>query len=148
VGDTAATFPVGKISPENQNLLDTTRTCLEKGIEQLRAGRRLGDISSAIQTFAELNGFGVVRDFVGHGVGRQLHEEPAVPNYGREGVGLRLEAGLVLALEPMLTAGTWKVQVLDDGWTVVTADGRCSAHFEHTVALTPEGPEILTGRAD
>lgn len=144
VGDTAATFPVGKISPETQALLDGTKISLEKGIEQARAGNRLGDISHAVQSYAESKGFGVVRDFVGHGIGRQMHEEPAVPNYGQPGTGIRLEVGLVLALEPMLTAGTWKVQVLDDGWTVVTEDKRWSAHFEHTVAITSNGPEILT----
>ncbi len=144
VGDTAATFPVGKISQERQALLDVTRQSLEKGIAAARVGNRLGDISHAIQAQAESRGYGVVRDFVGHGIGRQMHEEPAVPNYGSPGTGLRLEAGLVLALEPMITAGDWRVRVLDDGWTVVSVDGSLSAHFEHTVAVTQDGPQILT----
>lgn len=144
VGDTAATFAVGKISPERQALLDVTRQSLEKGIAAARVGNRLGDVSHAIQAQAESRGYGVVRDFVGHGIGRQMHEEPAVPNYGSPGTGLRLEAGLVLALEPMITAGDWRVRVLDDGWTVVSVDGSLSAHFEHTVAVTEDGPQILT----
>lgn len=146
VGDTAATFAVGKISEEDQRLIDATRVSLEKGIEQLKPGKRLGDVSNAIQLHAEKEGFGVVRDYVGHGIGRQMHEEPSVPNYGAAGTGLRLEAGLVLALEPMITAGTWKVKVRPDGWTVVTQDGRRAAHFEHTVAVTEKGPEVLTVR--
>jgi methionyl aminopeptidase len=144
VGDTAATYPVGKISTDRQALLDVTRESLEKGIAQARPGNRLGDISHAIQAHAESRGYGVVREFVGHGIGRQMHEEPGVPNYGQPRTGLRLEAGLVLALEPMVTAGHWKVKVLDDGWTVVSEDGSLSAHFEHTVAVTPAGPEVLT----
>jgi methionyl aminopeptidase len=144
VGDTAATYPVGKISNDRQALLDVTRESLEKGIAQARPGNRLGDISHAIQAHAESRGYGVVREFVGHGIGRQMHEEPGVPNYGQPRTGLRLEAGLVLALEPMVTAGHWKVKVLDDGWTVVSEDGSLSAHFEHTVAVTPAGPEVLT----
>lgn len=146
VGDTAVSVPVGRVSAEKHALLEATRISLEKGIEQARPGNRLGDISNAIQAYAESRGFGVVRDFVGHGIGRQMHEEPAVPNYGPPRTGLRLEAGLVLALEPMLTAGHWKVRVLDDGWTVVTEDGKPSAHFEHTVAVTAAGPEVLTVR--
>lgn len=144
VGDTAATFGVGKISGGRQKLLDVTRQSLESGIEFARAGNRLGDVSHAIQVYAESRGFGVVRDFVGHGIGRQMHEEPSVPNYGPPKTGLRLEAGMVLALEPMLTTGDWNVKVLDDGWTVVTQDGGMAAHFEHTVAITKDGPEILT----
>ena len=144
VGDTAATFPVGKISDEAERLLRTTRESLEKGIAAARVGNRLGDISSAIQQAAESRGYSVVRDFVGHGIGRNMHEEPSVPNYGTAGSGLRLEAGLVVALEPMVNVGTWRVQVLKDGWTVVTEDNRLSAHFEHTVAITDQGPEVLT----
>ena len=144
VGDTAATFPVGKISEEAERLLRTTRESLEKGIAAARVGNRLGDISSAIQQVAESRGYSVVRDFVGHGIGRNMHEEPSVPNYGTAGSGLRLEAGLVVALEPMVNVGTWRVQVLKDGWTVVTEDNRLSAHFEHTVAITDHGPEVLT----
>jgi methionyl aminopeptidase len=146
VGDTAASFGVGVLAPEKQMLLDVTRESLNSGIRQMKAGRRLGDVSHAIQVHAERNGFGVVRDFVGHGIGRQMHEEPAVPNYGEAGAGIRLEVGLVLALEPMVTEGHWTVKVLDDGWTVVTEDGKWAAHFEHTVAVTEAGPEILTVR--
>lgn len=144
VGDTAATFPVGRISAENETLLNTTREALERGIAATRVGNRLGDVSSAIQAVAEARGYGVVRDFVGHGIGRNMHEEPSVPNYGTPGTGIRLDVGLVIALEPMVNAGTWKVRKLDDGWTVVTEDGKPSAHFEHTVAVTEAGPEILT----
>jgi methionyl aminopeptidase len=148
VGDTAATFPVGRIAPEVRALLDVTAQALERGIAQVRPGKRIGDISQAIQAHAEAGGYSVVRDFVGHGIGRQMHEEPSVPNYGTAGTGFRLEPGVVLALEPMVNRGTWRVKVLDDGWTVVTEDGALSAHFEHTVAVTPEGPEILTRRED
>jgi len=144
VGDAAVTVPVGRISAEKQKLLDVTRESLGKGIEQTKIGNRLGDISHAIQAHAESKGYGIVRDFVGHGIGRQMHEEPAVPNFGEPATGMRLEKGLVLALEPMVTVGTWKVRVLDDKWTVVTLDGRMSAHFEHTVAVTETGPEVLT----
>jgi methionyl aminopeptidase len=144
VGDTAATFPVGRISEEAQRLLQTTQESLAQGIAAARVGQRLGDVSAAIQRVAEAKGYSVVRDFVGHGIGRNMHEEPSVPNYGTAGTGLRLEAGLVIALEPMVNAGTWRVQVLKDGWTVVTEDNRLSAHFEHTVAITDAGPEILT----
>ncbi|HRY30603.1 MAG TPA: type I methionyl aminopeptidase [Elusimicrobiota bacterium] len=144
VGDTAATFAVGKVPAESQKLLDVTRECLRKGIEQARVGGRLGDVSHAIQEHAESRGYGVVRDYVGHGIGRQMHEEPVVPNYGSPRTGVRLEAGMTLALEPMITLGHWKVRVLDNGWTVVTQDGKRAGHFEHTVAITSAGPEILT----
>lgn len=144
VGDTAATFPVGKISADREDLLNTTRDALRRGIEAARVGQRLGDIGHAIQKTAEPKGYGVVRDFVGHGIGRQMHEGPSVPNVGEPGAGMRLDAGLVLALEPMFNGGTWKVRTLSDGWTVVTEDGKPSAHFEHTVAITDAGPEILT----
>lgn len=144
VGDTAATFAVGRITDEAQRLLQTTRESLNQGIAAARVGNRLGDVSAAIQRVAEEKGYSVVRDFVGHGIGRNMHEEPSVPNYGTAGTGLRLEAGLVIALEPMVNMGTWRVQVLKDGWTVVTEDNRLSAHFEHTVAVTDAGPEILT----
>jgi methionyl aminopeptidase len=144
VGDTAATFPVGRISEEAAALLRSTRESLDQGIAAARVGNRLGDVSSAIQRVAESRGYSVVRDFVGHGIGRNMHEEPSVPNYGTAGTGLRLEAGLVIALEPMVNVGTWRVQVLKDGWTVVTQDNRLSAHFEHTVAVTEAGPEVLT----
>jgi methionyl aminopeptidase len=144
IGDTASTFAVEEISGEDKRLLEAGRQALHDGIERMRPGRRLGDVSNAIQTRAEAAGFGVVRDYVGHGVGRRMHEEPSVSNVGPAGTGLRLESGLVLALEPMITAGTWKVMVQPDGWTVVTQDGRRAAHFEHTVAVTDDGPEILT----
>lgn len=144
VGDTAATFPVGRISEAAAALLRSTRDALNAGIAAARVGNRLGDVSSAIQQEAEAKGYSVVRDFVGHGIGRQMHEEPSVPNYGTAGTGLRLEPGLVMALEPMVNMGTWRVEVLQDGWTVVTEDNRLSAHFEHTVAVTEAGPEVLT----
>lgn len=142
--DAAVTVPVGEISPEVQRLLDVTRSALEKGLEQVRQGNRLGDIGAAIQAPAEEAGFGIVRDLVGHGIGREPHEEPQVPNYGRAGRGMPLEIGLVLAVEPMFNLGTANVRTLADRWTVVTADRAVSAHFEHTVAVTADGPRILT----
>ncbi|HEY3364590.1 MAG TPA: type I methionyl aminopeptidase [Symbiobacteriaceae bacterium] len=144
VGDSAYTHPVGKIDPEAQRLLDVTRISLEKGIEQCWPGKRLGDIGNAVQSYAEAAGFGVVRDYVGHGVGTAMHEDPQIPNFGPPGVGPVLKAGMVLAIEPMINAGTWEVRSLSDKWTVVTLDGRNSAHFEHTVAITENGPVILT----
>lgn len=144
VGDSAVTLPVGKISDEAQLLIDTTRECLMLGIEQVVEGRRIGDIGYAIQTHAEARGYSIVRDFVGHGIGRQMHEEPQVTNYGTPGTGPRIKNGMVFAIEPMLNCGTFEVQVLDDQWTVVTKDGRLSAHFEHSVACTPNGPRILS----
>ena len=143
-GDGAITVPVGQPSPEAQRLLTVTQEALRRGIEQARPGRRLHDISHAIQRCAEEAGFSVVRDFVGHGIGRQLHEDPQVPNFGRPGTGPRLRPGMVLAIEPMVNAGTHEVRVLPDGWTVVTADGKPSVHFEHTVAITQDGPRVLT----
>lgn len=143
-GDAAVTWPVGRVSAEARRLLDAGREALRRGVEQARVGNRLQDISWAIQSCAEAAGYGVVRDFVGHGIGRSLHEDPQVPNVGRPGCGPRLAAGMVLAIEPMLNAGTGDVEVLEDGWTVVTGDRRLSAHFEHTVAIREEGPEILT----
>jgi methionyl aminopeptidase len=144
VGDTAATYAVGKISKEAERLIQVTAASLDAGIAALKVGGRLGDVSAAVQQASESQGFGVVRDFVGHGIGRRMHEEPAVPNYGSAGTGIRLDPGLVLAIEPMITKGDWKVRILDDGWTVVTQDGSLAAHFEHTVALTEEGPVVLT----
>jgi len=144
VGDTAATFPVGDVPEESRRLIEVTRDSLQRAIAAARVGARLGDISWAVQSAAEDKGFSVVRDFVGHGVGRQMHEEPAVPNFGEAGTGMRLAAGLVIAIEPMVNAGTHHVRVLPDGWTVVTEDGRRSAHFEHTIAILDEGPLILT----
>lgn len=143
-GDAARTVPVGRISPEAQRLLDVTREALARAIARMEARARLGDVGAAVQEWVESHGYSVVRDFVGHGIGRRMHEEPQVPNYGPAGRGPRLRSGMVLALEPMVNAGTWEVEVLDDQWTVVTRDGRLSAHFEHTVALTEAGPEVLT----
>ncbi len=143
-GDTAFTFPVGRISPELQRLLKVTQESLELAIQQARLGNRLGDICAAVQNHVEAHGYSVVRDFVGHGIGRKLHEDPQVPNYGTAGQGPRLREGMVLAIEPMVNAGCSEARVLDDKWTAVTADGQCSAHFEHTVALTRDGPWILT----
>jgi methionyl aminopeptidase len=143
-GDAAATFPVGEVSPEAARLLETTRRALEAGIAVARPGAQIGDISAAIQETAEAAGYRVVRELVGHGIGTRPHEEPQVPNYGRRGHGLRLRPGLVLAIEPMFNAGSEEIRTLDDQWTIVTKDGSLSAHFEHTVAITEEGPEILT----
>lgn len=143
-GDMAITVPVGDISNEAKGLLKVTEESLYKGIAQANVSSYLGDISHAIQTFVEANGFSVVRDFVGHGIGRQMHEEPQIPNFGQPGQGPRLSAGMVLALEPMVNMGRWQVKVLSDGWTVVTADGKLSCHFEHMVAISDNGPEILT----
>lgn len=144
VGDHARTFPVGEVSPEAARLMDVTRESLERGIAKAVEGGFLGDISHAVQEYVEANGFSVVREYVGHGVGREMHEDPQVPNYGPAGHGIRLRAGLVIAIEPMVNAGTFRVYTMPDGWTVRTADGRLSAHFEHTVAILPDGPEVLT----
>ncbi|HED24910.1 MAG TPA: type I methionyl aminopeptidase [Firmicutes bacterium] len=143
-GDAAATFGVGRISTLAQQLIDVTRTSLHKGIEAIQEGRRLSDISNAVQAYVEENNFSVVRNYVGHGIGQEMHEEPQVPNFGPPGRGPLLQRGMVIAIEPMVNAGTWEVKVLQDQWTVVTADGSLSAHFEHTVALGKNGPEILT----
>ena len=142
--DTAVTVPVGKISPDVQRLLDVTKASLARGIEQARVGNRLSDISFAVQSFVEMHGFSVVRDFVGHGIGQKLHEEPEIPNYGRPGQGPVLAEGMVFAIEPMVNMGTHRTKILADGWTVVTEDGKPSAHFEHTIVITSKGPEILT----
>ncbi|MBP2016935.1 methionyl aminopeptidase [Symbiobacterium terraclitae] len=144
VGDSAYTHPVGRVSPEAERLLEVTRNALEKAIARCYPGNRLGDVGHAVQSYVESQGFSVVRDFVGHGVGERMHEDPPVPNYGLPGTGVTLRPGMVLAIEPMVNAGTEEVRVLRDGWTVVTADGRYSAHFEHTVAITEDGPVILT----
>jgi len=143
-GDAAITVPVGKVSEEAARLLDATEKALYRGIEQARTDARLYDLSNAIQSWVEGNGFSVVRAFVGHGIGRDLHEEPQIPNFGQPNRGVQLKAGMVLALEPMVNVGTWKVRVEPDGWTAVTVDGRLSAHFEHTIAITEDGPDILT----
>lgn len=142
--DAAMTFPVGEVSPEARRLLTVTRRALEEGIAQVRSGNRIGDVGSAIQRVAESAGFSVIRELVGHGVGEAVHEDPQVPNYGRSGHGIPLREGLVIAIEPMINAGGREILTLKDDWTVVTADGSLSAHFEHTVAVTVEGPRILT----
>jgi methionyl aminopeptidase len=147
-GDAALTVPVGKISPERERLLRVTRESLDRAIEKVRPGNRLGDISSAVQQWVEENGYSVVREFVGHGIGTRMHEEPQLPNYGPPGHGPRLQEGMVLAIEPMVNSGGPAVKVLDDDWTAVTADGSDSAHFEHTVAVTANGPWILTRPRD
>lgn len=144
VGDAARTYPIGKISPEAENLLKVTREALYKGIEKAVAGNRLYDISEAVQSHVESNGLAVVRDFVGHGIGREMHEPPQVPNYVGGGWNPRLQAGMALALEPMVNQGTWRVKMLRDEWTVVTADGKLSAHFEHSIAITDNGVVILS----
>ncbi|HEX9756757.1 MAG TPA: type I methionyl aminopeptidase [Nitrospiria bacterium] len=143
-GDSAMTLPVGGVNQEVQRLMDVTRQSLYEGIQQIRNEGRLSDVSHAIQTCVEKSGFSVVRDFVGHGIGRSLHEEPQVPNFGKPDSGPRLKIGMVLAVEPMVNAGTYHVKVLEDQWTVVTEDGSLSAHFEHTIALTEFGAKILT----
>lgn len=143
-GDAARTVAVGRISDAAQRLVDTARLALQRAIEQVRADRRVSDIGHAVQAGVQDAGYSVVRDFVGHGIGRRMHEEPQVPNYGQPGRGPRLRTGMVMAIEPMVNEGGFEVDVLTDRWTVVTRDRRLSAHFEHTVALTEHGPEILT----
>lgn len=143
-GDSARTFPVGRITEDKKRLMQVTEESLYKGLEQAVAGNHLHDISFAVQKHVESNGFSVVRDLVGHGVGKSLHEEPAIPNYGDPGTGLKLKEGMVLAVEPMVNAGTYKVEFGDDGWTVRTADRKPSAHFEHTIVVRKGEPEVLT----
>ena len=143
-GDSAKTFAVGRVSPEATRLIERTRECFYRGVAKAVAGNRIGDVGHAVQACAEEAGFSVVREYVGHGVGSHLHEEPDVPNYGTEGRGCRLYAGMTIAIEPMVNAGGAGVRVLPDGWTVVTSDGRLSAHYEHTVAITDDGPVLLT----
>lgn len=142
--DAAVTLAVGTISPDARKLMEATRGALESGIAAARDGVRLGDVSAAIQSYAESRGFSVVREYVGHGIGRDLHEEPQVPNFGIAGEGSLLKKGMTLALEPMVNAGVWRTRLTDNKWTVVTADGKLSAHFEHTIAITDGMPEILT----
>ncbi len=144
VGDTATTVPVGKVSDEWLDLVRVTEECLELAIEECRPGRHLGDIGAAVQEHAEGHGYGVVRDYVGHGIGRRMHEDPQIPNYGKRGQGPKIKAGYVFAVEPMINLGTHHTKVLADGWTVVTLDGKPSAHAEHTIAITESGPEVLT----
>ena len=143
-GDAAITLPVGEVHPEAKRLLEVTEKALYIGIGMAKVGNRLFDISHAVQVWVESNGFSVVRDFVGHGIGKSLHEDPQIPNFGPPNQGPRLEKGMIFALEPMVNEGTYEVRVLDDGWTVVTADGKPSAHFEHTIAITDGEPEILS----
>lgn len=143
-GDNAATFAAGDISPEAKRLMDVTRESLYEGIKMARHGGRIGDISSAIQSYVEVRGYSVVRQFVGHGIGTSLHEAPEVPNFGTPGRGIRLVPGMTLAIEPMINMGKAGVRTLADNWTVVTLDNSLSAHFEHTVAITPDGPQIMT----
>ena len=145
-GDSARTVPVGKVSPEAKALLDATREALNKGIQAMVPGNRIGDIGHAVQSYVEARGYSVVRDFTGHGIGRHLHEKPEVPNYGQPGNGMKLRPGMVLAVEPMVNQGTYEVELLDDDWTAVTLDNKLSAHFEHTVLITEGGPEVLTRR--
>ena len=144
VGDNAWTYAVGKISPEKKRLLDVTERCMWAGLDAARPGNRLGDIGHAVQSVAEEAGYGVVREYVGHGIGRDMHEDPNVPNFGRKHTGVKLEAGMVLAIEPMINLGTYKTRQMPDGWLVCTRDGLPSAHFEKTVAITEDGPVILT----
>jgi methionyl aminopeptidase len=142
--DAAVTVPIGEVDDESTRLMDVTRASLDAAIEQVVEGHRLGDVGAAVEGIAERAGFSVVREYVGHGIGTAMHEEPDVPNYGPAGRGMKLKEGHVLAIEPMVNAGTAETEVLDDGWTVVTVDGRRSAHFEHTIAVTDHGPEVLT----
>jgi methionyl aminopeptidase len=148
VGDTAITVPVGQVSPELLQLIRVTEECLELAIEQCREGQRLGDIGWAVQSHAEAHGYGVVREYVGHGIGRRMHEDPQIPNYGTPGKGVKIKKGYVFAVEPMINLGTHQTKVLKDGWTVVTLDGRASAHCEHTIAVTENGPEVFTRVAE
>jgi methionyl aminopeptidase len=142
-GDAAVTFAVGEVSDEARRLLDVTRRCLDDAVSAVGPGARLGDVGAAVQHRAESAGFGVVREFVGHGIGRALHEEPQVPNYGEPGRGPRLKPGLVIAIEPMITGGSWRVRIDDDGWTARTEDGKLAAHFEFSVAVTADGRRVL-----
>jgi len=147
-GDNAATIPVGEVSEEAARLMWTTLESLKRGVEAVRAGKRLGDIGWAIQSYAEKEGYGVVRDFVGHGIGRKFHEEPQVAHVGKQRTGLRMRPGMTFTIEPMINEGTWRVKVLEDDWTAVTTDGGLSAQYEHTIAVTPDGVEIMTVQND
>jgi methionyl aminopeptidase len=143
-GDSAITLPVGRVSEQAARLMQVTEQSLYMAINQACHGNRLGDISAAVQDTAEAAGYSIVRDFVGHGIGKSLHEDPQIPNFGKKGRGIELKRGMILAIEPMVNAGKYKVKILPDGWTVITADGSLSAHFEHSVAITDNGPEILS----
>ncbi len=144
IGDAAISVPVGAVSQEAIDLMETTRASLEEGIKAAQPGNRLGDIGAAVQQYGEARGYGIVREYVGHGIGRYLHEDPQVPNHGQAGRGYLIRPGMCIAIEPMLNIGDWRTRTLEDQWTVVTADGSLSAHFEHTIAITESGPEILT----
>ena len=144
VGDTATTVPVGRVGEDRLKLIRVAEECLERAIRQCWPGKYLGDIGWAVQSHAEAHGYGIVREYVGHGIGRKMHEDPQIPNYGKPGTGVRIRAGYVFAIEPMINIGTHRTKTLADGWTVVTLDGQPSAHVEHTVAITEEGPEVLT----
>lgn len=144
VGDTATTVPVGRVSEDRLKLIRVTEECLERAIEQCREGRHLGDIGWAVQSHAEAHGYSVVREYVGHGIGRRMHEDPQIPNYGTPGKGAKIKTGYVFAVEPMINMGTHQTKVLKDGWTVITLDGQPSAHCEHTIAITENGPEVFT----
>src|SRR5438270_5261375 len=148
VGDTATTVPIGRVSDDRLRLIGVAVECLERAIRQCWPGKYLGDIGWAVQSHAEAHGYGIVRDYVGHGIGRKMHEDPQIPNYGKPGTGVRIRAGYVFAIAPMINMGTHRTKTLQDGWTVVTLDGRPSAHVEHTVAITEEGPEVLTVLAE
>ncbi len=143
-GDAAATFPVGKITPQAKKLIQTAKEAFYKGLEQIKVGNRISDISHAIQSYVESQGFSVIRSFVGHGIGLSLHEEPQIPNFGLPGRGLKIKPGMVFALEPMIAMSDWNVEILDDNWTAITKDRSLSAHYEHTVAVTQEGAQILS----
>ena len=144
VGDTAATIPVGRVSEDRLKLIRVTEECLQLAIEQCRVGNHIGDIGWAVQSHAEAHGYSVVRDYVGHGIGRRMHEDPQIPNYGKPGKGPKIKKGYVFAVEPMINIGSEHTKTLKDGWTVVTLDGEPSAHVEHTIAITEDGPEVLT----
>ncbi len=144
VGDTATTVPIGKVSDDYLALVRITEECLDLAIEECRPGKHLGDIGAAVQEHAENHGYSVVREYVGHGIGRRMHEDPQIPNYGKRGQGTKIKAGYVFAVEPMINLGTNHTKVLADGWTVVTLDGKPSAHVEHTIAITEDGPQVLT----
>jgi methionyl aminopeptidase len=143
-GDAAITFAIGDVSEDVAHLIKVAGESLVAGIDQARPGNRIGDIGAAVQEIAEAGGFSVVREYVGHGIGNQMHEEPQIPNYGTPGKGMKLKPGMAICIEPMLNVGGWETRLLEDGWTVVTADGSLSAHFEHTIAITADGPEVLT----
>lgn len=143
-GDACRTFRIGKVAPNLEKLVKVTEECFSRAIDGLKAGTPLFDIGYRVQQHAESNGFGVIRSYTGHGIGKEMHEDPSVPNFGRKGTGMRLKAGMVLCIEPMIVEGSWRVKILDDDWTAVTVDGKCAAHYENTVVIREDGVEILT----